>query len=160
MLTKGKTEEEKYQITRMAVEDRGRGTFVWPDGSRYEGELYHGCLQGYGTFKWPDGSFYRGEWKNNLPHGRGVFKWADGNQFEGEWEEGEPKTEATGQGAGIETLDKVEEEARLKAEEEARRKAAEEARRKAEEEARLKAEEEASRGGSTTQGGRRGKAAG
>ena len=107
MLIKGATEKNRYRVSWATQDYQGKGTLIWPDGSRYEGEFYNGHLQGEGTFTWPDGSSYKGEWQNDLPQGQGVFTWPDGSQYEGEWEGGKSKAE----------------DARLKAEEEATKKA-------------------------------------
>lgn len=41
----------------------GRGTFVWPQGERYDGEWAHGQENGRAVFTWPDQSYYDGVWK-------------------------------------------------------------------------------------------------
>ncbi len=43
----------------------GKGTFIWSDSSRYEGEIIEGEYQGQGTYTFPDGKKWAGEWKNN-----------------------------------------------------------------------------------------------
>jgi len=35
-------------------------------------------LNGIGTYLWPDGRKYEGEWKDNKMHGEGNFDWGDG----------------------------------------------------------------------------------
>jgi hypothetical protein len=118
----------------------GKGTFSFPDGSRYEGEFSGGQFQGPGAFFWPDGSRYTGTWIHNCPWARCLHR-ADGQRFEGQWEQGgSTKREDQTQGRGGRTL-------RLKAEEEARLKAAEEeVQVKAEQEARIQAEKEDGKG--------------
>ena len=45
-------------------------------------------MHGFGTFLWPDGLKYEGEYKNNKKHGPGILKKADGQEFESVWNEG------------------------------------------------------------------------
>ncbi len=42
------------------------------------------------TYIYPDGSKYEGEWKNDKRHGRGVLTRPDGMRYEGEWADGKP----------------------------------------------------------------------
>lgn len=48
-------------------------------------------MNGKGTFIWPDKRRFEGNYKNGKKHGKGVFYWPDGNKCEGEWEEGAQK---------------------------------------------------------------------
>ena len=88
MLIKSTSTEDRYTIRRVDPDYQGKGTFIWANGSRYEGEFLDGRLQGSGVFYWPDGSSFRGEWIENLPHGKGIYIWPDGRQIEGEWDRG------------------------------------------------------------------------
>ena len=47
----------------------GRGTFIWSDGSIYNGQFQHNNIEGTGEYKWADGRSYNGDWKNNKMHG-------------------------------------------------------------------------------------------
>ena len=42
-----------------------------------------------GTKIFPNGDKYEGEWKNNKMHGAGVFTWSNGKVKKGTWNEGE-----------------------------------------------------------------------
>lgn len=42
----------------------GKGVFIWPDGSKYEGDFAYDLKDGNGVFTWPDGKQYTGSWKN------------------------------------------------------------------------------------------------
>jgi len=88
MLTRDSKGKNRYTISRQDPEYRGELKYVWPDGSRYEGEFIKGRLQGYGSFIWPDGSSYTGEWKNDLPHGQGIYTRSNGHKIKALWEEG------------------------------------------------------------------------
>ncbi|KAI8927063.1 hypothetical protein BC831DRAFT_453746 [Entophlyctis helioformis] len=92
------------------------GTFIFRDGSRYEGEykemegginvrsgmgkytcgvtrsMYTGSwdqdrMNGKGRLEFASGAFYEGMWKDNQYCGPGTYKWPDGSQFIGEWHE-------------------------------------------------------------------------
>ena len=67
----------------------GKGTFIWSDSSRYEGEIIEGEYQGQGTYTFPDGKKWAGEWKNNERFtGQGIIRYDNGEQWEGEWKDG------------------------------------------------------------------------
>lgn len=48
----------------------GQGTFTWPDGSSYKGEVYKGIRHGTGTYKCADGVSYSGQWDQGKRHGK------------------------------------------------------------------------------------------
>lgn len=41
----------------------GRGTEIWSDGRKYDGDFKNGKKDGEGTFEWPNGNKYIGSWK-------------------------------------------------------------------------------------------------
>ena len=53
------------------------GTYLWKDGSRYEGEFNHNMFDGYGIYFYSKNKIYLGEWKNNKKHGYGEFIFYD-----------------------------------------------------------------------------------
>jgi hypothetical protein len=55
----------------------GRGVFVWPDRSKYDGEYVNNLKHGRGKMTWPCGKFYDGMWVNNLKNGTGIFRDSD-----------------------------------------------------------------------------------
>lgn len=65
----------------------GKGTFIWPDGSKYEGEWRNDIRHGEGTYTWPDGDVYSGEWEDNRINGYGTFKSKSGFEYTGEWKD-------------------------------------------------------------------------
>jgi len=97
----------------------GKGKMSYPNGNYYEGEWFHGDMQGKGTFQHNngdgkpmdiyvgnffknlqhgeaagtytrhDGATYRGDWKLGRRHGIGLFTWPDGSSYRGFWEEDE-----------------------------------------------------------------------
>ncbi|QLF92887.1 caspase family protein [Pseudomonas sp. ABC1] len=62
---------------------------VLPDGSRYQGTLADGLLQGEGRLDYPDGSHYQGRFRHGLFHGPGFLQYADGTIYQGEFEDGQ-----------------------------------------------------------------------
>ena len=52
---------------------QGRGTMVWPQGERYDGEWLNGREHGRAVFTWPDLTFFDGVWREGVRHGFGVF---------------------------------------------------------------------------------------
>ncbi|XP_043854404.1 LOW QUALITY PROTEIN: radial spoke head 10 homolog B2 [Dromiciops gliroides] len=89
------------------------GTYTWPDGSTYEGEVTNGVRHGFGMFKcstqpisyigqWCHGkrhgkgsiyynqdgtSWYEGDWVYNIKKGWGIRCYTSGNIYEGQWED-------------------------------------------------------------------------
>ncbi|MDA9749068.1 hypothetical protein N9U75_02840 [Pelagibacteraceae bacterium] len=80
----------------------GLGTYVWEDGTTYEGEWRNGemyrdgigciagnCENGYGTVVWDDGDKYIGKFKNGALHGEGELTFAEnGEKWIGTWKNG------------------------------------------------------------------------
>jgi len=93
----------------------GKGKMSYPNGNYYEGEWFHGHMQGRGTYQHNngdgmpmdiytgsfqeslqhgesagtytryDGATYRGDWKLGKRHGIGTFSWPDGSCYRGFW---------------------------------------------------------------------------
>lgn len=64
-------------------------SYVWSDGTRYEGPFAASVIEGRGKFLWPDGSQYEGEVSNGKRHGEGTYVAADGvRKYEGQWQDG------------------------------------------------------------------------
>ncbi len=69
----------------------GQGRAVWrtPSGVHVsEGSFRNGKKYGHGTYVWPDGDRYEGEYRNGRPHGSGVYATASGDRYEGNWTDG------------------------------------------------------------------------
>ncbi len=75
----------------------GKGTFIWPNGDKYNGDWKNQKPHGLGTFKWVDGTKYIGDWKFGLQDGQGTVTWANGDKYIG----GRKNGEADGQGTFI-----------------------------------------------------------
>lgn len=80
---------DKYVGYKKGDMNHGQGTYIWADGSRYEGEFNKNTLSGFGTLYSADGvKFFEGEFKNDQPHGVGTLYFSNGNRYVGEWENG------------------------------------------------------------------------
>jgi hypothetical protein len=82
----GQAQTETYSGTLADGKEDGRGSYVFPNGNRYDGEYRDGMENGQGVFVWEDAK-YDGTWKNGRPHGLGALTSADG-RYEGQWIEG------------------------------------------------------------------------
>lgn len=68
-------------------------SYIWSDGSRYQGEWLNGRIHGYGVMRWSKhtpwpGDRYEGQWANGVPEGYGIYIYGDGRQVEGTWVSG------------------------------------------------------------------------
>ncbi|WP_353409885.1 C13 family peptidase [Arenicella sp. 4NH20-0111] len=62
---------------------------VFPDGSRYEGELESGMLHGKGTLIYPNKTHYTGDFVEGQFHGTGELVYATGEKYTGEYKHGQ-----------------------------------------------------------------------
>ena len=73
----------------------GQGTYIFFDGSKYDGEWKDDFPNGQGIMTWTDGSKYVGEFKDGLPNGKGTLTSADGKIHVGEFKNGAPHGQGT-----------------------------------------------------------------
>ncbi|MEO0758153.1 MAG: pentapeptide repeat-containing protein [Cyanobacteria bacterium J06648_16] len=64
----------------------GRGSMVYPNGNRYDGEYRGGQRSGCGTFTFASGRQYMGEFANDLFSGRGKWTLENGDHYLGNFE--------------------------------------------------------------------------
>ena len=69
--------------------EEGKGTYAYPDGSKYDGQFRDEMPDGWGTWYYPGGERYIGAFSEGLPHGRGTFFDHNGTETTGEWVEGD-----------------------------------------------------------------------
>ena len=67
----------------------GHGTLTSQDGAKYVGEFQDNKLNGHGILVRPNGIKYVGKFKNNKIHGQGVMTSPDGKKMSGEFRNGE-----------------------------------------------------------------------
>ncbi len=75
----------------------GKGTFIWSNGDKYNGNWKNQKPHGLGTFKWVNGTKYIGDWEFGIQNGQGTVTWANGDKYIG----GRKNGEADGQGTFI-----------------------------------------------------------
>ena len=75
----------------------GKGTFIWPNGDKYNGNWKNQKPHGLGTFIWVNGTKYIGDWEFGIQNGQGTVTWANGDKYIG----GRKNGEADGQGTFI-----------------------------------------------------------
>jgi hypothetical protein len=61
----------------------GFATRVWPNGNKYEGQMFQDQMHGRGIFTSSQGYVYTGEFKYGKPHGLGKLIYDNGEQYEG-----------------------------------------------------------------------------
>ncbi|MBX2863123.1 MAG: pentapeptide repeat-containing protein [Leptolyngbyaceae cyanobacterium MAG.088] len=64
----------------------GRGSMLYSNGNRYDGEYRNGQRNGCGTFTFDNGRRYVGEFHNDLFSGRGVWMLENGDRYIGDFE--------------------------------------------------------------------------
>ena len=60
----------------MKHQRHGRGSFFYPDGSKYEGDWNENIREGHGVYTYANNDAYEGEWKNHRKHGRGTYSYS------------------------------------------------------------------------------------
>ena len=61
----------------------GFTTQVWPNGDKYEGQIFHDQMHGRGIFTSSQGYVYTGEFRYGKPNGLGKLVYDNGDQYEG-----------------------------------------------------------------------------
>ncbi|MEM1281280.1 MAG: pentapeptide repeat-containing protein [Cyanobacteria bacterium P01_H01_bin.152] len=64
----------------------GRGSMLYPNGNRYDGDYRNGQRNGCGTFTFANGRQYVGEFQNDLFSGRGIWMLENGDRYIGDFE--------------------------------------------------------------------------
>ena len=54
----------------MKNKKQGLGEFIYPDGSKYEGNWQDDLRNGHGKYTYVNGDTYEGEWNNHVRHGQ------------------------------------------------------------------------------------------
>lgn len=82
-------DESKYVGEVKNSKPNGKGTLTYPDkGGKYEGQWKNGKFHGKGKLTYSDGGIYVGEFKNGKCDGYGEFKVRGGDKYSGNWKNG------------------------------------------------------------------------
>ncbi|MFK7948217.1 MAG: caspase family protein [Saprospiraceae bacterium] len=68
--------------------ESGRGTYIYPDNTIYEGNFGNGMAEGYGVCYYADGDIYAGNWKAHKFQGEGTMYYSSGQIVRGFWSGG------------------------------------------------------------------------
>jgi len=63
----------------------GKGTCLWVNGDKYEGQWKDGKMSGQGIKTWVNGDKYEGEWKDGRMDGHGTKTYVEGHKYVGQW---------------------------------------------------------------------------
>jgi hypothetical protein len=108
----GKKDEKAEALVQEVQVQYGKGSFSFPDGSKYEGDYQQGAdniklrhgkgvftngperysgewsgdkMNGQGIYEFASGAVYKGSFKNGFFDGEGVYKFPDGATYIGGW---------------------------------------------------------------------------
>jgi len=77
----------KYEGEIHSNKISGEGKYYFPSGAKYTGSVLNGLRDGFGKYHSPEGVTYEGEWKSGLKNGKGIMK-TESMTYEGNWEMG------------------------------------------------------------------------
>jgi hypothetical protein len=77
------TNTNPEQDTQESESVPGFATRVWPNGDKYEGQVFQEQMHGRGIFTSSQGYVYTGEFKYGKPSGLGKLVYDNGDQYEG-----------------------------------------------------------------------------
>lgn len=77
-----------YEGALIQGKPEGKGTAVYENGDRYEGEWQGGIRTGIGSLTYANEDVYEGMWKFGKPEGTGTQTFANGDHYAGDWQKG------------------------------------------------------------------------
>ena len=77
----------KYEGEIHSNKISGEGKYYFPSGAKYTGSVLNGLRDGFGKYYSPEGVIYEGEWKSGLKNGKGTMK-TESMTYDGYWEMG------------------------------------------------------------------------
>ena len=69
-------------------ERQGKGTFSYPDGSKYTGDFLAGKMHGQGTYTFSNDAQYIGGYREDKQHGQGTLIYSNGSKYVGLFKDG------------------------------------------------------------------------
>jgi len=88
-------DKSKYGGNIINGERNGQGTLTFPTGKKYVGEFKDGKYDGQGTYTFPSGEKYVGEFKDGKYDGQGTLTWASGTKYVGQFKDGRSNGQGT-----------------------------------------------------------------
>lgn len=82
-------DQSRYEGEFFAGQPFGQGTLIRPDGTRCQGRFYNEGLDANVQCVFPDGTRYEGELRGGIPHGQGVLIAPNGQRTSGRFRDGE-----------------------------------------------------------------------
>jgi hypothetical protein len=76
---------DKYEGQMFQDQMHGRGIFTSSQGYIYTGEFRHGKPNGMGKLVYDNGDNYEGHFLNDMLHGQGKYNYANGDRYQGEF---------------------------------------------------------------------------
>jgi hypothetical protein len=76
---------DKYEGQMFQNQMHGRGIFTSSQGYVYTGEFRHGKPNGLGKLVYDNGDRYEGDFMNDMFHGQGKYNYANGDLYRGEF---------------------------------------------------------------------------
>lgn len=72
-------------IKSFILKMHGKGTYIFPNGNRYEGEWMDDMKSGYGILFYVNGEKYEGFWELDKAHGKGTLTYINGTKYVGDF---------------------------------------------------------------------------
>lgn len=76
----------KFTGERINGKKEGEGTYIWNDGSVYQGNFSNDLMNGEGLLTIPGKGSYEGNFVNSKKSGKGTYKFANGDTYTGSWD--------------------------------------------------------------------------
>jgi hypothetical protein len=77
---------DKFEGQMFQDQMHGRGIFTSSQGYIYTGEFRHGKPNGLGKLVYDNGDQYEGSFLNDMLHGQGKYNYANGDRYQGEFQ--------------------------------------------------------------------------
>ena len=78
---------DKYQGQWKVGQMQGMGKYEYSNGDRYEGQFHFNKKDGTGIYVWKNKGSYIGQWKNDMREGSGKFQWPNSSTYNGFWKQ-------------------------------------------------------------------------
>ena len=79
------TEDNYYEGMFLNGKKEGKGTIIYKNGAKYEGEIKNNLHNGFGKLTQLDGEIFVGQWKDGKINGKGVRYHKNGDVYSGDY---------------------------------------------------------------------------